>query len=596
MASMQVLGGSPSANAAASSSGAVDPIMAGFSAESLGTVAGRADSGSSENEFAGEFAAALAALEAQQAAAMAQSLADQALLDGQQTSDLALSESNGQNFPFDPSFQTAVLATFAAVTDAVQGQTASLESSSLIVSESAVDVVRSMVDAAGSPADGAQSVVDVVESVVNVAADLAVAVEDVRAGIKADATSSMPTKLVEISTADVSAQEASVVSETDLVPNDSAAQLSLLAESAEPVVFVDQGAEALISIESASFQKNQGDETAIMADQASPTPGVVLVSQGAAAPTVTSDTQNLKSAATQSMDRGVITVETAQVNTSAKSVGANATERDASVAVAGETMVKVGASAQSNSAHTSADDPSQHQSPRDAEPSGLVAPLSRNESMQHSAKETAMAGNLANDVGNVVMTTKANAEGVAAAGDAARQSAQRVDAAAGGTASQSTDSAARAESKLEAARASLGSGPLNVEVLKLTKQGGGRAVLEVTPPNQGPIRLDLQLDGAGRATLVVEGLTEAMRARLESSSHFLRQDMAQMGLALNLEMRERTDSNPACQGFNQGQFGQSGGRGERDSGGKSTASGTASGNVSLGRGSMTTDNGIHLVA
>lgn len=108
----------------------------------------------------------------------------------------------------------------------------------------------------------------------------------------------------------------------------------------------------------------------------------------------------------------------------------------------------------------------------------------------------------------------------------------------------------RSGAQLEAARASLGSGPLNVEVLRLSRQGGGRAVIEVTPPNQGPIRLDLQLDGSGRAHLVVEGLTDAMRARLEGTAHFLRQDMASLGLALNLEMRERSDGSPA-QGFGQ---------------------------------------------
>jgi hypothetical protein len=121
----------------------------------------------------------------------------------------------------------------------------------------------------------------------------------------------------------------------------------------------------------------------------------------------------------------------------------------------------------------------------------------------------------------------------------------------------------RSGAQLEAARASLGSGPLNVEVLRLSRQGGGRAVIEVTPPNQGPIRLDLQLDGSGRAYLVVEGLTDAMRARLEGTAHFLRQDMASLGLALNLEMRERSDGSPA-QGFG---FGQSMGEGQNTASG-----------------------------
>jgi len=204
------------------------------------------------------------------------------------------------------------------------------------------------------------------------------------------------------------------------------------------------------------------------------------------------------------------------------------------------------------------------------------------------------------DIGNVLVTAKANADGIAAAGDAARQSAQRIDGTTGVSAAQSAEAAAaaRAESRLEAARASLGSGPLNVEVLKLTRQGGGRAVLEVTPPNQGPIRLDLQLDGAGRASLIVEGLTESMKARLESSAHFLRQDMAQMGLALNLEMRERNDSNPSAQSFAQG-FGQSGqgsnSRGSSAQSGSAT-SGQEIGNLPGARKSNVVEDGVHLVA
>ncbi|MBU6218900.1 MAG: hypothetical protein KGP37_07510, partial [Betaproteobacteria bacterium] len=140
----------------------------------------------------------------------------------------------------------------------------------------------------------------------------------------------------------------------------------------------------------------------------------------------------------------------------------------------------------------------------------------------------------------------------------ARQAAQKVDAASSAGLSN-TEVLARAENRLEAARASFGSGLLNVEVLRLTRQGGGRAVLEVTPPNEGPIRLDLKLDGAGRATLLVDGLSEAMKTRLEGSSHLLRQDMSQMGLALNLEMRERQESNAFANAmaFGQGQGGES---------------------------------------
>ncbi len=182
--------------------------------------------------------------------------------------------------------------------------------------------------------------------------------------------------------------------------------------------------------------------------------------------------------------------------------------------------------------------------------------------------------------------------------EGARTVAQRIEAMA--TAGPShAEVLARAESRVEAARASLASGPLNVEVLKLTRQGGGRAVLEVTPPNEGPIRLDLKLDGAGRATLLVDGLSEAMKSRLEGSAHFLRQDMAQMGLALNLEMRERQESNAFANAmaFSQGQGGGAGGAGRGDpTKAKSGTSVVGGGNTASSSQSMGSGDGIHFVA
>jgi hypothetical protein len=158
--------------------------------------------------------------------------------------------------------------------------------------------------------------------------------------------------------------------------------------------------------------------------------------------------------------------------------------------------------------------------------------------------------------------------------------------------------AARTESRVEALRASLGSGPVNMEVLKLTSAGGGRAVIEVTPPNQGPIRLDLQLDGNGKANLVVDGLTDSMKARLESSAGFLRQDMAGMGLTLNLELRERNDGQAAMQ-FSQQFSGsnQSGGSSGSGTSGRPTADTNGlMGPVGRGQSSTSTDNGVNLYA
>jgi hypothetical protein len=179
----------------------------------------------------------------------------------------------------------------------------------------------------------------------------------------------------------------------------------------------------------------------------------------------------------------------------------------------------------------------------------------------------------------------------------ARQAAQRVDAASSAGLSNA-EVLARAENRLEAARASFGSGLLNVEVLRLTRQGGGRAVLEVTPPNEGPIRLDLKLDGAGRATLLVDGLSEAMKTRLEGSSHLLRQDMSQMGLALNLEMRERQESNAFANAmaFGQGQGGESDSASRRGPTQGKSSSIRGGGDAVTSSQSNVAGDGIHFVA
>ncbi len=84
---------------------------------------------------------------------------------------------------------------------------------------------------------------------------------------------------------------------------------------------------------------------------------------------------------------------------------------------------------------------------------------------------------------------------------------------------------------------SLDGGAVQVEVLRMAREGGGRVTLELTPPDQGSYRLDLRIDEAGQATLVVEGVSESMRTRLEMGEAALRDQFNQMGLQLNLQMR-----------------------------------------------------------
>jgi hypothetical protein len=95
---------------------------------------------------------------------------------------------------------------------------------------------------------------------------------------------------------------------------------------------------------------------------------------------------------------------------------------------------------------------------------------------------------------------------------------------------------------LEPHQMRLDGGPVQVEVLKLVRQGGGQIVMELTPPDQGTYRLDLRLDSQGRAQLFVEGASDSVRTRLEQSEAVLREQLSQMGLDLQLNYRQESRS------------------------------------------------------
>jgi len=92
---------------------------------------------------------------------------------------------------------------------------------------------------------------------------------------------------------------------------------------------------------------------------------------------------------------------------------------------------------------------------------------------------------------------------------------------------------------------SFDSGVVQVEVLRMAREGGGQVTLELTPPDEGRYRLDLRIDTQGRASLIVEGASESIRTRLEMGESSLRQQFAQMGLELNLQMRSQHDQGSA---------------------------------------------------
>lgn len=104
--------------------------------------------------------------------------------------------------------------------------------------------------------------------------------------------------------------------------------------------------------------------------------------------------------------------------------------------------------------------------------------------------------------------------------------------------------------ELKASEVSLASGPLHEQVMSAAKSGGGRIMLELTPPEQGTIRIDLRIDQAGRAHLIVEGASDATKSRLDQGGQNLKNEFAQMGLNLSLDLRQGGQSQQAReQGF-----------------------------------------------
>jgi hypothetical protein len=93
----------------------------------------------------------------------------------------------------------------------------------------------------------------------------------------------------------------------------------------------------------------------------------------------------------------------------------------------------------------------------------------------------------------------------------------------------------------------LSQGQVHVEVLKMVKEGGGRVVIELTPPDQSTFTIELSIDDARVATLRVEGASDSTRTRLEQTSEALRDQFTQMGLQLQLDVRQGRSDQQAAQ-------------------------------------------------
>ena len=88
----------------------------------------------------------------------------------------------------------------------------------------------------------------------------------------------------------------------------------------------------------------------------------------------------------------------------------------------------------------------------------------------------------------------------------------------------------------------LDSGAVQLEIQKMVKQGGGHVVMELTPPDQSKFTIELKLDERGGALLIVEGVSDSTKTRLEQSAPQLREQFQQMGLELQLDMRQQGQS------------------------------------------------------
>jgi len=67
-------------------------------------------------------------------------------------------------------------------------------------------------------------------------------------------------------------------------------------------------------------------------------------------------------------------------------------------------------------------------------------------------------------------------------------------------------------------------------------------VMELTPPDQSKFTIELKLDERGNALLIVEGVSDSTKTRLEQSAPQLREQFQQMGLELQLDMRQQGQS------------------------------------------------------
>lgn len=103
---------------------------------------------------------------------------------------------------------------------------------------------------------------------------------------------------------------------------------------------------------------------------------------------------------------------------------------------------------------------------------------------------------------------------------------------------------------------------VQVELVRMIKDGGGQVVMKLTPPDEGSFRIDLSLDPERGVRIFVEGASDSVRTRLEQGAEQLREQFSQMGFNLQLDMHSRREASGQSAEFGfaeSGDLGDSGG-------------------------------------
>ena len=144
---------------------------------------------------------------------------------------------------------------------------------------------------------------------------------------------------------------------------------------------------------------------------------------------------------------------------------------------------------------------------------------------------------------------------------------------------------------------SLDSGAVQLEIQKMVKQGGGHVVMELTPPDQSKFTIELKLDERGGALLIVEGVSDSTRTRLEQSAPQLREQFQQMGLELQLDMRQQGQSgSSSAANFSNSQERESGDNASGNPGANDTPKNLTQREAGANRARETGSNQVYLYA